>query len=475
MRVAIFGAGVAGLAAAKTLVRAGHEAVVYARSGPGGLCQTAELMPTGDPGRWADLGVSDFNRSSYLHVGRELDELGVAYRPIDTSACFFSRDGALSFTTDGEHGTAMPKGLERELLRLQQDGLRTLVDPKLRDASLAELLAGYRYSSELAEVYLYPRVNAMFCCDERDIPGMPARAVMHFYILQEGCRPGRPARSAGHRMYFVRGTSGWIRRLADSSGAALRVHPAGATLRTEEGGPVVSLPGAPEERFDRAILATGAQQGLAAWPDAPREVAEVLRAFGSAPCVSTAHSWTGVMPGDVNAWRAFNVMIHDPGRPAPFGITFYGNRHQHDAAHPHFNLFGGAQFFVTIAQQPSASLDLDGPEGRGGAPDPFAIPERHVFAMPGPGYGVQARLRFERPRLDFAAYRAQARLPSVQGVHGVYFAGGWTKGIGLHEEAWLSGVSAARRALDPQFLDEHQWEIPGAYTPRYLRDLLEQQ
>lgn len=48
------------------------------------------------------------------------------------------------------------------------------------------------------------------------------------------------------------------------------------------------------------------------------------------------------------------------------------------------------------------------------------------------------------PPISFDSVRAQAALPDVQGVGGVYFAGAWA-GYGFHEDGLRAGVDVARR------------------------------
>jgi predicted NAD/FAD-binding protein len=44
---------------------------------------------------------------------------------------------------------------------------------------------------------------------------------------------------------------------------------------------------------------------------------------------------------------------------------------------------------------------------------------------------------------SYESYAAQARLPSIQGTGGVYFAGAWAS-YGFHEDGIKAGVAVAR-------------------------------
>ncbi len=49
----------------------------------------------------------------------------------------------------------------------------------------------------------------------------------------------------------------------------------------------------------------------------------------------------------------------------------------------------------------------------------------------------------DHPQYDRAAFDAQKRLDTIQGVNGVWFCGAWT-GYGFHEDGLRSGLAVAR-------------------------------
>jgi predicted NAD/FAD-binding protein len=60
---------------------------------------------------------------------------------------------------------------------------------------------------------------------------------------------------------------------------------------------------------------------------------------------------------------------------------------------------------------------------------------------PAPG-SVLGELSFKHPMYSRGAIAAQQRLPSIQGVDRVWFAGAWTR-FGFHEDGILSGIRVA--------------------------------
>ena len=59
---------------------------------------------------------------------------------------------------------------------------------------------------------------------------------------------------------------------------------------------------------------------------------------------------------------------------------------------------------------------------------------------------IMGEFDYAHPVFDLAAIRAQAQLPSLQGIQNTYFCGAWT-GYGFHEDGLKSGLQVARQLL----------------------------
>ncbi len=275
---------------------------------------------------------------------------------------------------------------------------------------------------------------------------------MHYYSMQEGFG-GTP-----DRKYFVGGSSCWIQALAEkvqSLGAKLYTnvsakvfaHSDGVTIHTPEG----------DEHYDAVVMACHAttalrviQQGMT------QEMVSVLGAFHYCNSVAIAHTYTPLLPPDVNAWRTYNILIHDRfAQLRPYTISYVCNRHQNDAAEPAYDRFETPKFFVTL--NPS-----------------IAIPDRYVL------YTTESKpaiAYFPHNVVSLATIAAQEKLPNVQGQNGIYFTGGWTRGAGLHEECWHSAQNVAHLILGSNVEDEHTYNTAAdaaEYAPKYLRDAVNQ-
>jgi len=88
LRIAVIGAGISGLAAARAL-DGEHEVTLFdARAKPGGHTRTLEFERFGQEYR-ADLGFMVFNEANYPHFTRLLQDLNIPAR--DTEMSFSMR------------------------------------------------------------------------------------------------------------------------------------------------------------------------------------------------------------------------------------------------------------------------------------------------------------------------------------------------------------------------------------------------
>ena len=450
MKVAIIGAGVSGLSVAYFLRQAEQDVTIFEKSARIGGNVNTLLLQIGDETRWADLGVNDFNATTYTDIVQMLDKLEVPYKSLENTTSFSTLDGSVAYTMDGQGGTEMPQALRQEYHRFEKTAAHdVLCNPKYKDYTVAQYLAEKNYSNEFALYNLYPRVNGMYFVHDTTPADMPIRGIMSYYTLQEGFGKTEKPR----RMYFAQGASSWPKALAKASGA--RIHtscevtisalPDKVVVRTPEG----------DETFDAVVVACHASTALKLFrAGITQDMVRILSAFKYYNSIAVAHCYAPLLPPNKNAWRTYNILIHDQAAwLRPYTISYVGNRHQNDAKNPDYNRFGGAYFFVTL--DPAVS-----------------IPDQYVLRTPNQ---EKALAYFMHNVVSVEALKVQESLPAIQGQNQVFFTGGWTKGAGLQQECWLSAKHVAERILDPKSVDEHAFNShPDAehYTPRYFRDVL---
>ena len=447
--IAIIGAGVSGLAAAWGLRGYPGRVVLYDKGDKiGGNCQS-RWVAVGDQYRFCDLGVNDFNTRAYADVVEAMDEVGIGYSLLEDSACFHSPDGSFAYTIGGlDYHSPMPLALAAEYARFQKEAAQDyLKDPTTR-VSIGEYLtrvASPPYSEAFGSTCIFPRVNAMYFMDPtRRAEDMPFKAVMHYYILQEGFGTAY----GPLRMYFHGGAQNWLKRLAQYLGRRI-VMGADVKISAEPSGQytVTSMQGggaAVQESFDTVIFACQANEIAGLMQNAPviRAVQQdVLRHIRYAPSTAYAHTYTGILPPDVNLWRTYNVTVHaDDGltaQPHPYSMTYLCNKHQNDAQSGQHDRYGGPQILVSLNPRDDVKTILD---------DEIAGRTQTRYMLWDANTHEAIKWDFPHNVLDLDGMDAQARLDAHQGQNGLYFTGGWSYGSGLHEECWQQSQAVARAA-----------------------------
>lgn len=446
MKVAVIGGGVGGLAVAYELKKQARqkglqppEVVVFeAEERFGGNADTMHFTfgegPQGEIRRWADLGVNDFNKSAYNDIDAVMAEIGFVegkdYRNLEDTTSYYTGDGSLYFTDNAAPwwGT----GMDAKLKATVDDFMRVAGadgdNPKYHQYTLEEYIdeksKEKQWDDRLGPWVIYPRVNGMyFTSSELGPRKMPFYSVMHYYKIQEGAG-GKPA----NRMYFVGGSSHWIDVLTaymtNTLGIKL-VTNFPAVVSRDSGGWKVTNSASPNYGYqpDLVVIATHANDALKLLKDIPPEVSGIMSRITYETAVSVAHVDCRLLPVDQNAWCTYNIVIHQPGSVAmkPYVINYVANRHQNDAANPEYDKFGLPQFFVSVNPHLPIREEMVLKDER--KREAFAYLHHNVF--------------------DFDCIQAQADIRLQQGKSGLYYAGGWTYGSGLHEECWQQGIEIA--------------------------------
>jgi predicted NAD/FAD-binding protein len=407
-RIAVVGAGVSGLVAARELHRAGHDVSVFeAGDYAGGHTNTVSVEA--DAGTWkVDTGFIVLNDRNYPNFERLLDELGVATQPASMS--FSVSDGRGGFEWASRPRGVFAQGSNLldprfhrmliDLMRFFRDA-RGLVGTNGSGPTLRAFLEQRGYSEYFVERLIVPQISAIWSANPDQLWSFPASFMAEFLDNHGNLQlVGRPR---------WRSIPGGSHRYVDALTAPFRnrIHlgtPVRAIRRQPDGVELVLTFGV--ERFEEVVIATHSDQALAMLADPSDAEHEVLGAIAYQPNEAVLHTDERLLPRRRGAWASWNFHLTDEptGRTT---VTYHMNRLQ--------SLVADRQFLVTL--------------NRTDAIDPAR---------------VIGRIPYSHPVYTAAGVRAQGRWAEISGADRTHYCGAYWR-WGFHEDGVWSALRVSER------------------------------
>lgn len=325
-RIAVVGAGVAGLTAAYLLRRAADVTLYEADDRLGGHAHTHDVA-TADGVLPVDSGFVAHNERTDPLLGRLFAELGVATQAAAMTMSVRCDGCGLAYSDSrGMLGLLPQPGhlLDRRHLSIlaqvplfYRRARQFLADGPATDAAeptLGEFLAGTRHTRSFVGHFIAPLVSAVWRCGPQRAADYPARYLFTFLadhaMLQLRRSPGWRTVRGGARTYVraVAANVGTIR-----TGVAVRTvhrHADGVTVRDAADG---------TRDFDGVVMATHADQALRILDRPTMRERVVLGAFSYADSEAVLHTDGSVLPGR-GAGRAGWNSTQATCRPAAGGV-----------------------------------------------------------------------------------------------------------------------------------------------------------
>jgi predicted NAD/FAD-binding protein len=409
MRVAVIGGGVAGLTAAYYLSRV-HEVDLFERNDwAGGHARTVRYEKSGR--RFdLDIGFMVYNEASYPGFVSLLRELGVETQASDMSFSVSCAACKVEYSSRGLRGwLARPSSaLRPQMLRLgldirrfYGDALVSMSDPALTEATITEYLTRRRYSDAFRRHFIVPLMAAVWSTPPGLIDSFPAQYFLRF-IHNHGLVGG----NAFRWRTVTGGSAEYVRKLLLASSFHCALQTPVRSVRRCAGGVEVRLDNDDTRTYDRAVIASHADEALAILEDASDEEQGALGAFEYQPNEVVLHTDAALLPGRASAWASWNYLTADCRQEdAPLAMTYHLNRLQ--------AIESKEQFCVTL--NPGSHVRHD---------------------------SVIHRAEFSHPRYSFEALRAQETLSRINGQRHTVYAGAYM-GYGFHEDGYESGRRAA--------------------------------
>jgi predicted NAD/FAD-binding protein len=414
MRIAVVGAGVAGLGAAWSLSRH-HEVVVYERESRFGGHSCTVDVPSPDGRQPVDVGFIVYNERNYPNLVALFDHLRVPTQESDMSFAVSLERGRFEYGSSYAGYFAQRRNVVRpSFLRMTRDILRfnrmapcLLAKAENLDFTIGDFIVDAGLSDVFRDRYLLPMASCIWSTPLGRVLDYPAQTLARFFhnhgLLTVGPQLRWRTVHGGSRSYVERIVAPLRRQ-------ARLAMPASALRRTAEGVQVRDASGH-WDHFDRVVLACHADQALSLLTDPTERERDLLGRFAYSSNTVWLHSDASLMPRRREVWSSWNYVAEASQRYGQDGgkasVTYWMNRLQ--------NLPETPALFVSV--------------NPGRLPD---IGQAHAY------------FTFEHPMYDSAAIRAQRDLHEIQGVRDIYFCGSYC-GYGFHEDALSAGLEVAEQ------------------------------
>ncbi len=396
MKIAVIGSGVAGLGAAYVLSRA-HEVELFEKdTRPGGHVNTVEHAGLG-----LDTGFIVHNTPNYPYLGRLFRELGVGVQESEMSFSVACGDCGLEWS--GRRPFAQARNVasprfHRFLLEVTR-WLRTAVSTldMSEGLTLGQYVERHGYSERFRTHFLVPLTSSLWSTAPERALDFPAAYAIRFFdhhgMLGFGRSPWRTV-SGGSRRYV----EALLDRLRGPAHIGLGAR---AVTRTPHGVELTTNDGE-TRRFDKAVIATHADQALALLTDPSDEERSALTAFRYTANETVLHTDERFLPHARAARASWNYQVNGSVKPT---VTYYLNRLQRLDADQHY--------CVTL--------------NRGDEIDPERVIMRTVY---------------DHPLYTLDTLRGQREIGELNGARHTLYAGAHL-GNGFHEDGLASAVRAA--------------------------------
>jgi uncharacterized protein len=411
LKVAVVGTGISGLSAA-WLLSPRHDVTVYEQAERIGGHSNTVMASVGGRKIPVDTGFIVFNRSAYPNLTALFERLAVPTQTSDMSLAVSLGDGDLEYSGTGLSGLFAQKrnllrprflSMLRDLVKFYRQATRDADLLRDETVSLGDYLREGGYGAAFRDDHLLPMASAIWSAPPSEILSFPVATFIRFHrnhgLLQLTQRPAWQTVTGGSTVY--------VQKLIQSFADRIRLDTGVVAVRRGADGVVVTDTRGGSIRYDHVVMATHANQALAAIVDPTMEETELLGAFRYSRNLAVLHSDPGFMPRRRAAWSSWNYIGSRDVAVDHVGVTYWMNRLQ--------GIADSSPLFLTL-----------------NPPRPPRAGTLHHSEV------------YDHPIFDAAAISAQRRLWSLQGKGNLWFCGAHF-GAGFHEDGLQAGLAVAEQ------------------------------
>lgn len=410
-RIAVVGAGVAGIVAAYLLSRRHDVTLIEQNDYVGGHTNTVDIPDEGGGVIPVDTGFIVLNDRTYPLFNRFLSQLGVAIRKTDMSFSYMDGSSNLQYASMdfrsifAQRANLFSPSFWRLLwgiLRFNRLTRERLHEGALKGLTIDEHLRRESISDIVAKAFVLPMAGAIWSAPDGSIREFPVESFARFYENH-----GLLSLSDHPQWYYVEGGSQTYVRtfLKTFAGRVLTSCPVKAVVRDDQG-VVLKLQNA-EERFDKVVIAAHADQAFRMLSDPTDHETRLLSVWEYAPNQTILHRDHSFLPPIQRAWASWNyTRTSDNRNEARVTLTYDMTRLQ----------------CLPVKDRICVTLNPWKP-----------VSQKKTIR----------ELQYDHPMYNFDALRSQAELPSLSGQKNTYFCGSYF-GYGFHEDAVRSAVEIGK-------------------------------
>lgn len=314
MKIAIVGAGISGLTAARKLNEDFDISVFEANSYVGGHTNTIDVEAKGKHFA-VDTGFIVFNDATYPNFIELLSEIGVESQPTQMSfSVHCERTGFEYRGVDFKGLFAQRRNiLNPKFYQMLFDFFRfnkrakVILDSEDDSQTIGQFFSENRFSDYFVEKYFIPMGSAVWSCPPEKFRNFPIRFIVEFYknhgMLAAYERPSWMVIRGGSREY--------IKPLTATFRDKIQTESAVRSIRRTANGVKLETAGGVVQEFDHVVLACHSDQALGMLDEPSQLEQEILAQFPYEKNEAVLHTDTKMLPDRTGAWASWNYRIRE--------------------------------------------------------------------------------------------------------------------------------------------------------------------